>query len=587
VVSLDTILYGTAGVSLPLTSPTDDLRTSYPQLGRDVPDTSYLNETLNFLKTSYQTCLKYHKTCLQTSTNLPKRVIDISSSNYHLIEPEYGTKATYAALSYSWGGLDLRITTSSTIHGLRDVIPFDSIPQVFKDAALVARKLGINYLWIDTLCILQDDREDWEIEAAKMADIFRNANITIAASMSPNPKISFLAKRNVEFREIELEFRDPDCFVAFKARRKITLGNHAKISQNMGKDPLDERAWALQERELSTRFLSFTTAELQWKCREMQQCECHQNPHPPRQFLQGYPLVLNNGKRVDVCHSWHKVVQEYTSRKLTMIDDKFPALIGLANAFEKLNGSTYIAGLWKEHLLDDLAWQRDPGSQFAPMSVYVAPTFSWASIVGMANYRLGRHAYSGTRIPHSEILDAHCTVMGNSPYSRLKDGSLTIRGPTLLAKLRSFAPQDATTYELLIGDTVYTPSTDQRTICEFAIDSPLTTFDLTHSAGLHQFSLKRSSHSIIKSFTDIPIKLLSLYSIHHTTYLYENFLILGRAHEEEEVYERLGIGSGKIYEWDGSHRNLPGTVSSFEWLSYLADKGYITLKSQPEVIHII
>lgn len=69
---------------------------------------------------------------------------------------------------------------------MRAYIPWDKLPSTFQDAITVTRRLGIAYIWIDSLCIVQDDAQDWEREAAKMALIFESAYLTIAATAAPN-----------------------------------------------------------------------------------------------------------------------------------------------------------------------------------------------------------------------------------------------------------------------------------------------------------------------------------------------------------------------------------------------------------------
>ena len=107
------------------------------------------------------------------------------------LEPAPGSKGIYAALSYRWGGWD-SFTVKNTLETFKRKIEDEIIPIAFQEAAIVAQELEINYLWIDSVCIVQDDRDDWLEQATKMADVYENAEIVIAASSSPNPGTSFL-----------------------------------------------------------------------------------------------------------------------------------------------------------------------------------------------------------------------------------------------------------------------------------------------------------------------------------------------------------------------------------------------------------
>lgn len=139
----------------------------------------------------------------------------------------------------------------------------DLLPVAFQDTAKIAHRLNVKYLWIDILCIIQDDISDWQEETAKMGEIFENAALTIAASLSPNLETSMFAERRSAPSKVELDKGTERCSGnVFKARRRIFPGIHGMTSRATDNDPLDLRAWALQERELATRLVSFTGAEI-------------------------------------------------------------------------------------------------------------------------------------------------------------------------------------------------------------------------------------------------------------------------------------------------------------------------------------
>jgi hypothetical protein len=124
-------------------------------------------------------CDSEHTTCHGGDIpQLPSRVIDIGTSssfqNIKLVEPSGGQRATYIALSHCWGRSPPFITTRDNLDDMKRGIPIEKLPATFKDAIFVSHAVGIRYLWIDSLCIVQGDREDWERESSRMGEIYRD-----------------------------------------------------------------------------------------------------------------------------------------------------------------------------------------------------------------------------------------------------------------------------------------------------------------------------------------------------------------------------------------------------------------------------
>jgi hypothetical protein len=362
---------------------------AYPKVGNDVARAASLEASIDFLCETYFSCDTEHESCFRdNSTLLPKRVVDISNNDrYCLVECPISTVGTYAALSYSWGERGFAMATSNNYEELKHGFDSAILPTAFQDAAAMTRSLNIQYLWIDTLCIIQDSRSDWEEQAAMMGEVFESAAITIAASSSLNPYHSLFEMRDCMYEEIELmnETRGGLFDVAFKARRKINRGIHAKTGRSTHKDPLETRAWGLQERMLSRRLIAFTGAELQWTCRTLRSCECHQRTYPaqpPFAKCNGAPSAEILAKNSKI---WSRIIEEYSSRELRFPSDRLPALSGLARKFGATNSLTYNAGGWNETLLYDLVWQRDVESARVSDS-WISPSYSWASAPGAVNF---------------------------------------------------------------------------------------------------------------------------------------------------------------------------------------------------------
>jgi len=544
---------------------------NYPTVGNDVPRESTVAASVNFLKENYYTCVTEHvEQCGRGPSWLPKRIVDISRSRYRVIEPPAGTEGTYATLSYSWGSSGFAMTTSGNYQEMKRGFDRDRLPLAFQDAADMAQSLSICYLWIDTLCIVQDSPTDWEDQAARMGQIYEGAAITIAASLSTDPHHSLYQKRNPIYEEIELfsELKGGPINVVFKARRKIARGIHAKTGRSKDIDPLDTRAWGLQEKMLSTRLIAFTGAELQWTCRTSKECECHHVKIPAQPLFPVLTGTTTTDRILSISKSWSQIIEEYSTRKLKVPEDRLPALSGLANKFGAETCYTYIAGGWKETLLYDLVWQRDidPTSR---TSTWLAPSWSWVSSPGAVNFRLARHSYPGSRIEHTKMIDYHYETAGDGPYNRALACSLTLQGHTVAARLRR-SSHDFETFTICIDDAIYSPNTDKRATCEFSIDASVPPYNANETQGTSDQSQSKTYDDALDQEREEPITLLSLYSIYHRRYLYHNFLILARSGHDSNTYRRIGIGSGKMYRGSSCEHDFPSEaqhVRPFEWLS--------------------
>jgi hypothetical protein len=463
------------------------------------------------------------------------------------------------------------MATTTNYEELKQGFDPSLLPVVFQDAAVLARSINITCLWIDTLCIIQDSREDWEEQAANMGQVFEGAAITIAASSSPDPYNSLFGVRETMYQEIELfsDAKEELAGVEFKARRKIDRGIHAKTGRSTHADPLDTRAWGLQERMLSTRLIAFTGAELQWTCRTLRACECHQKTYPTPPLFPDFTGTSHTETMWTYHKIWSKIIEGYSNRELKVPTDRLPALSGLAKRFGTQCGFSYNAGCWKETLLYDLVWQRDV-TQTKVQEPWLSPSFSWVSVPGAVNFRLARHSYPGSRIFHAHVVDVHHSTTGIDIYGTAVDGSLTLRGHTVAAHLRRSSSKGIQVYTICIYGAEYTTSADPRAVCDFSIDASIPRYNAMKSpATEHQTACEvaiRTTSQMIEG----PILLLSLYSIHHPRYLYQNFLIFARSHDGTDIYKRVGIGSGKLHRKNGCGASIPDQahlVRPFEWLS--------------------
>lgn len=340
-------------------------------------------------------------------------------------------------------------TMSSNLESRFISIDADSLPQTYLHAIEVTNALHVQYLWIDSLCILQDDDKDWERESSSMNSIFHSSHCTIAANVAEDKSNGLFRSVNVDNDFIE--FR---CAAADGTSKRVRALRHQKGWQDMYESgPLRKRGWALEERELSPRILHFTSTEVLWECRTLK-------------ASQGLPttdisdkLKLENRRFLDsigglgernIFDMWYSTLVDYTSRQLTKEEDMFPALSGLAKIFNEYTNSEYVAGLWAGDLRRSLAWASHRGygiNTFSRHSKYVAPTWSWASVQGETTFSSFKTTLEDVSeemkiLPSGAFKDGVAMINGYSidlatadPYGRLNSATLSITAPILSAVL--------------------------------------------------------------------------------------------------------------------------------------------------------
>lgn len=203
-----------------------------------------------------------HRECQPKDNSLPSlptRVLDVgltSLDNLYLFETQ-GHKAKYIALSHSWGKSQTFTTTRETIQNFRTYIIANEMPKTFRDTVCLARLLRIRYVWIDSLCIIQDDPDDWEQESAKMAEVYRESYLTIAASVAASDAKGFLHERKPAFAPYGSFEIDGQRHSIYLCPRITTHAERDAVQDLLQQEPLTHRAWTVQERLLSRKILYF------------------------------------------------------------------------------------------------------------------------------------------------------------------------------------------------------------------------------------------------------------------------------------------------------------------------------------------
>jgi hypothetical protein len=305
----------------------------------------------------------------------------------------------YATLSYCWGDLTSSnwLTKISNLDQQFDMIQWNTLPATLRDAVLITKKLGIRYVWIDALCIIQDSPLDWSIEAAKMGGIYRGSMVTIVASRSASTSEGCFNEHSTSHLEkidrlvcVESTLTDGwKSLLYVKPGRSLYEYDHHHFNfynTEVLHGPLSRRAWAYQEQVLSRRLLFYAKSQLLWQCKHCILCEDHfplgkvQRPYPILDSVQ--PISPDS-----MIQMWYKgAVPDYSRRLLTNGRDKLVAISALAKATYLNRHVEYAAGLWKDCFVPGLLWQRNGlGSKSNRNN---CPSWSWASQDSEVSYGL-------------------------------------------------------------------------------------------------------------------------------------------------------------------------------------------------------
>ncbi|KAG4432730.1 hypothetical protein IFR05_011786 [Cadophora sp. M221] len=265
------------------------------------------------------------------------------------------------------------------------------------DAVKITRRLGVRYLWIDTLCIIQDSHSDWSVEAYDMAKIYRNAILTIAAASASD--------------------HSEGCF-------------SNRIAEDCG-DPLSSRGWILQEQLLSQRILKYSSGFLEWECISHSANELNpaksSNPSEILRFkraLGGFRSTSMPLKQ-QAHTSWQQIVTAYSHRTLTKDSDKLMAIMGIAKFTGSIMQDTFLAGLWESQLWRDLLWSSDLPYGGARLTSIKLPTWSWASVEDKISYKWPS---SSSPAYVKSMLDLVSAEVDQEITNRDVNGRLVVRG---------------------------------------------------------------------------------------------------------------------------------------------------------------
>ena len=405
-------------------------------------------------------CRDKHLDCRAPNPEFsPTRLIDVGPPDGHgpihlSLRREAKQVYQYCTLSHRWPlkGDILKLKLGNLQKLTKEII-FERLPKKFQDAITLTRRLGLRYLWIDSLCIIQDSTDDWTNEASSMADVYENSVCTLAVAgevnigtgdvfQTQNPLIHNWCK--IAGTVDNGIFVTAFCSKGLEATLSSSLIEHTA---------LHSRGWIFQERLLSPRMLYFGGREVLWACRQGRASE--DNPNGPaaepifgplvsekkwtpnghggdgqtsfRKLVQGTEESLSHEGPLDRHSLWYNVVEEYSKCDLTNEEDKLIALSGVAQRVQKLTGWRYLAGLWDETLFSDLLWNLDGDAKGRKRS-YVAPTWSWAAVDGQITSRHSTGARNWERLIEIKSVDTEPHPLDKAGTGQVFSGVLTITG---------------------------------------------------------------------------------------------------------------------------------------------------------------
>jgi hypothetical protein len=416
-------------------------------------------------------CGEQHRSCKrpQVKDNLnwrPTRLVYVGENDTQLRLVRGDTLSDdlkYVTLSHCWGKLDKRLVlTESNIDDWSEGLPLLGEWKTFSDAIDMTRQLGLSYIWIDSLCIIQDSISDWQRECPQMCNVYKRSYCNIAATSASDDTGGCFFARDME---VDLPLRiyfgpatdavEPTTHIISADVATETLSGAYDICNNqtwfheVNISILNSRGWVLQERMMASRVLNFTKTQMYWECDELQASESYPYGYPFEvdcdvSFKSLSPFHLDTVAIEDrherAFEIWGRAVEAYTveyyhnsngiSQNLTQASDKLVAISAIARELRPFLDCRYVAGHWERDLVRQLAWTGEVWSERA--NVYRAPSWSWASVD--ATIRDFKGLYSEDKSREQiwnalvDILDVNVELETDDPMGQVRSGSLRLRG---------------------------------------------------------------------------------------------------------------------------------------------------------------
>lgn len=579
------------------------VKAPWPRLGQGIDLREMLNpvDSVERVRDWIRLCEEQHQSCHKSSTSeLPTRLIEVGNVGADRVRLRTTTstfKGSYTALSYCWGNpKDNMITTSKNIGRHEDEgIQLSSIPQTIKDAIHITRELEIPYIWVDALCIIQDDDDDWEKEARKMRHVYADAHLVISATRSASVNQGIFGLRKAVTSDTGYYKRQvPDSFAAERVELHVE-GNgafgpiHVREALNHGvasigtpdcnAHPLLNRAWAFQERLLATRTVHFGADEIIWECQEKTLCECQSSPlRNSGNFF--HPASIQSCENPGV--RWQILVRDYTHLSLTHVRDKLAALEGISQCCQSPRLGKYCFGLWEDYILYHMLWK--PISSHPSTipdedkSVFLGPSWSWVSSHHPVHFDWRPDSFDATR---------KAELKGGLSTPDLRDIVLNLRRPP--APLAPFPTSWRLTLKARVRDAAFKFESCSPSGCRYRLLlQPFSVHTETEQADFFPDSILCPKHASYGSLM-AQLKRLEDQDIVQCVLLLEGIkrdiltrrgsyawkaLVVKPSEEVSGVYHRVGIANSYLTHNIGEERP---SLSGYSISTWNIDEREITL----------
>ncbi|EPE25881.1 hypothetical protein GLAREA_01793 [Glarea lozoyensis ATCC 20868] len=392
--------------------------------------------TLAIVRAWLSNCSSTHDRCKRDDSAIlsrPKRLIHLGE--FEKLEPrlvEVGDippDVVYMTLSHRWSYKATTQLLRSNITQFYQNIPESSLPRCYLDAMKFMRRLGVSYVWIDSLCILQDSGKDWYSESAKIADIFAGSWCNIATVSSLDDTHTLHPDRSSE------DVRG--CIIENPPTSKFSVRAHdegyRRWNSSITNSVLSKRGWVLQELLSAPRTLYFGKDEVMWQCKTQKSSESM--PKEVDVTSRRYKSTFDDPAFSEISlygpRGWGEIVQDYSKRELTFpTHDKLIAIGGIAKKYG--NEEDYLAGLWKHDIIFQLTWrvlQKDTDAQ--SLEDFQAPSWTWASLNKEITYSSRIIDKMHMHRPIAKLISSNLTHVSDNKLGRLSQGTLDIQAPII------------------------------------------------------------------------------------------------------------------------------------------------------------
>ncbi|KAF5550392.1 hypothetical protein FNAPI_7727 [Fusarium napiforme] len=436
-----------------------------------------LSQWIKNCSDNHKLCNKLHDRTGENKDWLPARLVKIipsangvpetikvveTSANDDILPPNI----KYATLSYCWGRQAFTKLLRSNIDSMTTTgMPAKDLPATFRDAIAITNRLRLEYIWIDALCIIQLDAEDWSLHSVTMAKVYSYSAITLAAAASSDAHGGLFRQRSslgINGAKVNLKW------TSHELEGEFYLVPSDPWQKAVANSPLLKRAWVFQERLLSRGTVYFAHDMLYWECGELYASELYPEGGPwdlqyrykrfdvsdrlpagvqsveDYRFKHVYTELLtrelNAEKTVTdeemFLYVWASVVAQYSVGKLTKESDKLIAIDGVAEQLTNIvPREQYLNGLWRQDSLPlSLLWSTTEEEE--PPSIRVAPSWSWASVFTPVDFNFLFRAQTAPKVV-TKVIDIikPDNEAGSLEISRRE--ALVLQGPLTEVRFRS------------------------------------------------------------------------------------------------------------------------------------------------------